>query len=462
MGGRASSKVCCAAIAAGVMACGGGGARGSGSASDESGDTLTTTVGTTASTSDGSGEGTGTAGTTASTTASTTVADSSSGNATEGTKFDLGVGPDVGRPACGDGKGGGVEFSYIWVCNSSEGTISKINTQTMEEEGRYYTRADHLGSPSRTSVNLSGDVAVANRLGGITKLYARAEDCVESNGMPGLQTSSGKNDVLAWGADECVAWHTPFAYSTQRPVAWAPGTLDESTCTYQNEKLWTAGGQNDVIDSLEVVRINGDDGSIDATIPMPDVPIGYFGAYGGAVNQAGDFWFVIYDTYNVPETYMVRVDAGDLSYELVAVPAEICPYGFTVDADGRPWIGSFCNSSARYTPGTGTWDLVGALGYGIQQDQMGRMWLADYQLPGVREIDAESLALGVAIPLAASSPKGVSIDFEGNVWVVDMFQSAFRIDPDTMTIDEYNQLNGPYTYSDMTGWGLNNVAFPPG
>jgi hypothetical protein len=319
MGGRASSKACCAAIAAGVMACGGGGARGSGSASDESGDTLTTTVGTTASTSDGSGEGTGTAGTTASTTASTTVADSSSGNATEGTKFDLGVGPDVGRPACGDGKGGGVEFSYIWVCNSSEGTISKINTQTMEEEGRYYTRADHLGSPSRTSVNLSGDVAVANRLGGITKLYARAEDCVESNGMPGLQTSSGKNDVLAWGADECVAWHTPFAYSTQRPVAWAPGTLDESTCTYQNEKLWTAGGQNDVIDSLEVVRINGDDGSIDATIPMPDVPIGYFGAYGGAVNQAGDFWFVIYDTYNVPETYMVRVDAGDLSYELVAV-----------------------------------------------------------------------------------------------------------------------------------------------
>ena len=35
-------------------------------------------------------------------------------------------------------------------------------------------------------------------------------------------------------------------------------------------------------------------------------------------------------------------------------------------------------------------------------------------------------------------------------------------DPDTMQIDEYNQLNGPYTYSDMTGWGLNNVANPPG
>jgi streptogramin lyase len=333
----------------------------------------------------------------------------------------------------------------------------------MIEEGRYRTRMDNLGSPSRTSVNLSGDVAVANRLGGVTKLYALPGDCVESNGMPGIQTSTGKNDVLAWGVEECVAWHTPFAYSTQRPVAWAPGTLNRATCQYENEMLWTAGGQNNVADSLEVVRLNGEDGTIDATVQMPDVPIGYFGAYGGAVNQQGDFWFVVYDTYDVPETYMVRVDAADLSYEMVAVPPAICPYGFTVDSAGRPWIGSFCSQSARYTPGSDTWDLFNALGYGIQEDAEGRMWMADYSLPGVREIDSDTLALGVQIQIpGASSPKGISIDFAGKVWVVDMFQSAFRVDPDTQTWDVYNQLNGPYTYSDMTGWGLSNVTFPPG
>lgn len=449
------------AAAAWLAACGGEGPAATGSAEGTSASGSLTDATASADTSAGT-EASATMSSSAGMTA-TTAADTSAGDSTDGTKFDLGVGPDVGPPACDRGGGkGGTDFSYIWVSNSAEGTISKINTETMEEEGRYHTRSDTAGSPSRTSVNLSGDVAVANRLGGITKVYARPEDCAESNGMAGLQTSTGKNDVLAWGVEECVAWHTPFAYSTQRPVAWAPGTLNEATCKYEDEMLWTAGGQNNVIDSLEVVRLNGDDGSVDALIPMPDVPIGYFGAYGGAVNAVGDFWFVIYDTYDVPATYLVRVDASDLTYDTVPVPSEICPYGFTVDRDGRPWIGSFCTASARYTPSTDTWDTFGALGYGIQQDQLGRMWLADYQLPGVREIDADTLALGMQIPLAASSPKGVSIDFTGKVWVVDMYQSAFRVDPETLQIDEYNQLNGPYTYSDMTGWGLNNVANPPG
>jgi hypothetical protein len=58
--------------------------------------------------------------------------------------------------------------------------------------------------------------------------------------------------------------------------------------------------------------------------------------------------------------------------------------------------------------------------------------------------------------------KGISIDFYGYVWVVDMSQSAFRIDPDDKSVLSYDGLVGPYTYSDMTGWGLSNVANPPG
>ena len=448
-----------------LVACGGGGARNTGDASAEGseGASLTnasnsTTVG------EESGSGSASMSGGSSGMMSSTVADTSaSGSADEGIIFDVGASSDVGVPPCGGkGKGGQPEFSYIWVCNSGEGTISKINTTTLVEEGRYQTRPDTLGSPSRTSVNLSGDVAVANRLGGVTKLYALTDHCVDSNGMAGIQTSTGKTDVLAWGVEECVAWHTPLPYSTNRPVAWAPGDFNPATCTYENQMLWTAGGQNNVIDSLEVVRLNGDDGSIDAMIPMPDVPIGYFGAYGGAVNQDGDFWFVVYDTFDVPETDLVRVDAVTLDYEKFPVPAEICPYGFTVDSSGRPWIGSFCSQSARFTPGTDTWDLFAALGYGIQEDAEGRMWLADYLLPGVREIDSDTLTLGAQIMLPASSPKGVSIDFEGYVWVVDMGSSAFKVNPDTMTWEVYNQLNGPYTYSDMTGWGLSNVTFPPG
>ena len=55
----------------------------------------------------------------------------------------------------------------------------------------------------------------------------------------------------------------------------------------------------------------------------------------------------------------------------------------------------------------------------------------------------------------------MSIDFYGYVWVVDMSTNAFRVDPETLTFDSYAGLTGPYTYSDMTGWGLSNVTFPP-
>jgi hypothetical protein len=91
------------------------------------------------------------------------------------------------------------DFTYIWVANSPQGTISKLDTRTIIEEGRYRSRPDTYGDPSRTSVNLSGDVAVANRSGGLTKIYARVGDCQDTNGTPGIQTSSGKDDILDWG-----------------------------------------------------------------------------------------------------------------------------------------------------------------------------------------------------------------------------------------------------------------------
>jgi streptogramin lyase len=443
-----------------LPACGDSGGATDSGASTTAGPTVPTTTTTPTPTDPGvTSSETGVSGTESASGTSTGGTASSSGSTTEDLKFDLGVMPDIPGSGCGGDTGGGntPEFSYIWIANSSQGTISKIDTQTLAEQGRYIVRPDSAGSPSRTSVNLSGDVAVANRLGGVTKVYADPADCQDTNGMPGIQTSTDTN-FLPWGVEECIAWYTPFAFTTQRPVAWAPGTLNLATCEYENEKLWTAGGQNNVADSLTIHRLDGQTGAVEATVAMPDVFHGYFGAYGGAVNAAGDFWFV---TYDLPST-LVRVDAQTLAYEKVTVPNGLCPYGFTVDSKGRPWTGSFCQASARYTPETGTWDQFPILGYGLQQDAEGRMWIADYSLPGTRAIDVETLQVLSTIALPSGSVKGVSIDFYGYVWIVDMSQSAFRVDPETQMFQSYDGLFGPYTYSDMTGWGLSNVANPQG
>jgi streptogramin lyase len=66
------------------------------------------------------------------------------------------------------------------------------------------------------------------------------------------------------------------------------------------------------------------------------------------------------------------------------------------------------------------------------------------------------------VPLPSNLAKGVSIDFDGNVWIVDQGTSAFRYDPAAGTFDTFTGLTGPYTYSDMTGWGLSSVSNPEG
>ena len=115
---------------------------------------------------------------------------------------------DIGEPDTGDGDPPGdeeLEFSYIWIANTGEGTVSKIDTQTLEEVGRFQTRPDTFGSPSRTSVSRAGNVAVANRHGGVVKIYADHADCADTNGQAGIQTSTDATP-LPWGQDECIAW----------------------------------------------------------------------------------------------------------------------------------------------------------------------------------------------------------------------------------------------------------------
>ncbi|MEM9463643.1 MAG: hypothetical protein AAGF11_56420 [Myxococcota bacterium] len=65
-------------------------------------------------------------------------------------------------------------------------------------------------------------------------------------------------------------------------------------------------------------------------------------------------------------------------------------------------------------------------------------------------------------------PVRVSIDVDRFVWVVDQwagappFGRAHKIEPSTYTIEHTVMgLDTPYTYSDMTGAGLNLVSFPP-
>jgi hypothetical protein len=359
-------------------------------------------------------------------------------------KFDV-AGQD-GESACGSGGNGtGEDFSFIWIANSPENTISKINTVTLVEEGRYETR-DTFGNPSRTSVALSGHMAVANRSGGITKYFAYG--CPDP-----INTSSGPTDVYPFATDGCFAWYTPMACSSQRPVAWTPGTFNEETCTWENESLWSAcynGGT-----AIDAVRLDGETGAVLDTVAINGINSDSYGAYGGASDSDGNFWFS-----QLSVGKLVRVDKQALTYEIWNMPHS--GYGMAVDGADRAWI---CGSGGvgRFNYGTGLWDTIsnveaGGSATGCMADQT-HIWLAG--AANVRGINLETMTLDYNHPVG-SYIHGTSIDFAGNVWGASRDTRAYRVDPATGTVDTVDGLNSPYTYSDMTGFGLANSVGPVG
>jgi hypothetical protein len=383
--------------------------------------------------------------------------DTGDGDGGEGpAKWDVLTIPDGGNN-CGAAIDPDETHSYIWIANSGQSSMSKINTQTLVEEARYMTR-DTAGNPSRTSVALSGNVAVANRSGGVAKFYANVEDCPDTNGVPGIQTSTGPNDLLPWGQDECMAWYQPFGYSTQRPLAWAQGEFNQGSCTYENEKLWTAGGTG----NAEVVLMNGDDGTVEQTVVIPNV-IGWAGLYGGAVDGEGNFWTVDHN-WDGPST-LIRVDRQSFAYSTWPVTG-LVHYGLAVDSKGRAWL---CGSggASRFDPGSETWTHLpqkyqgSALG-GCMEDADGVLWTSAYPQGELLGIDTDTVQVVQTIVIP-EYVHGVSIDFEGHVWGVAFGGSnAYRIDAETLQIDTVGGLIGAYTYSDMTGFAISAAGTPNG
>jgi len=381
------------------------------------------------------------------------------------------------RPGSDDPDSGDTETepeggrSFIWIANSGVSTLSKVDTQTAVEVARYRTCSSAC-DPSRTSVNLHGDAVVTNRepyLLSVTKFAAAIDDCVDVNDNGMIETSKGPTDVLDWGQDECMLWHTKIntgfcvnEYGA-RATAW-DGKEDPDTGLGGSVWVGTCGEKYTSSDPPQVVyKLDGDSGEV---VDQTDVDVSC--CYGGVVDGNDGFWVFDQSINSSSDQKIVRVDMNTLQ---VSEPVHLSGgYGITADQEGRVWVGGqyHCHLPSyvsRYDPSDGSFEdfeVTGAsrlrgIAVGVKKSA-GYVWAADtdgtlYKIDQENMIVAGTYEIGIDIDMI-----GAAVDFEGYVWTVDYdTNAAYKFNPDTETAIKVPVGPNPYTYSDMTGMQLKNV-----
>lgn len=340
-------------------------------------------------------------------------------------------------------------FPYIWIANAGEGTVSKIDTRTGKEIGRYKTALATSISPSRTCVDKDGNCWVANRLNGtVVKISMNSGVDKNNNGIIDTSTDLNENgyidsnEILPWGEDEAVL--------AVVAVGSGPNSLPRAMAIDKNNRIWI-GLYNDkkyVIIDPETLKLT----NIEVETPN--------GPYGATIDSSGYLW-----SSTIHAAKIEKIDTNNPRF-IKSYPVGSAVYGIVVDKNGVVWAGGystsgplirFDSSTEKYTHHDGN----GKYGRGVAVDDGGNVWVAYSGNNWVSKFDSNGKYL-LSINIGAkggTSPIGVGVDGEGYVWVTCRgTNNTFKIDSSGNIEGIYRTGKYPYSYSDMTGYNLQNFT----
>lgn len=383
-----------------------------------------------------------------------------------------------------DGKSQGGEFNkYLWVADTNLPGVVKIDTDTLKIVGRYRTGGS---STSRTTVNAIGEAFIGARSSGtqgkfgVTKILPHGLNCPDTNGDGQITTSTGPDDVLPYGQDDCVVWHTETDGDIRGLAAQdIPAVSAKEVCkNFKNgefppptekEKhyLWIGGLHG------KIYKLDAETGKILLKITAPS-PV-----YGMALSGDGRLWsantmaFVDVNKCvdqtaceNEPvctQTCTATVCPNTCDNAIKAKYSGVSGYGITVDKKQRVWLSS--GATKRYDP-YGPVDqrlVTGANsgGGGIAADGNGWVWACNGST--TLRLDAETLQ---SVTVAAPN-KGVAVDSKGRVFTVQ--NTGVHLITPGKTLSDYSINNNAvtlkgfaYAYSDMTGVQTRLASDVPG
>jgi len=396
---------------------------------------------------------------------------------------------------------------YLWAANHTNDTVSKVNTETYVEDGRYWVGQN----PSRTAVDLDGNMWVGGRDDGrLTKILWDLDDCPDRNENGTIETSRAGalgpiNNASNPLADECVVYSAVPnpARTSIRGVAAGP-----------DGRIWigyTGGGIQSIdpytfelgpfYDGNSVPHYRADAAGVIQPVMEGGVQanVAAGGIYGLVVDAAGhlyissftrermsrfdtvtETWVGAYDNflcgaYGIAVDGRNRIWAGGWPscrgigmfdpdterFHYFTIPASYTMRGGTTTVvEPTPIVGcgspNYCVTGVGVEPATGdVWASFYAVGY------TGRLKVNDANLaasvweiiPSIRDNVTDALLPGVSNDL-----RGVGFDGEGFAWTLGLGSNrVFRIDPATnqrvtdLPDGQAIGVGSHYTYSDFTG-----------
>lgn len=317
----------------------------------------------------------------------------------------------------------------LWVPNTDEGTVSKIDVESAQEVARYRTRG---GYPIQVAVDHRGDAFVLDgTFGGqahLTKIAAEPRRCRE---------------------DDCVLIDMPLSAADDPRTLSVDGALAPDTERAGDVWIGCAG-------SAELLHLAGSDGT----------ELGRYGlslrAHASAFDLYGGLWLIDRDGK------VLRFDplAPDAAEPILVPYACYSLDALSLDAQGRLLLSGFgCERVFSYDPQRAQWrsaqmpDLLSPRGVAAIS---GGSWLT-YASGQIARLSPESLLPQAAKSLAAEGMTpfetfALSADGNGQLWAVstqggpDGVGLATRFDPAAGMVSAQVPVGrGPRAGGDLSG-----------
>ncbi|MBI3181737.1 MAG: hypothetical protein HYZ28_06305 [Myxococcales bacterium] len=334
---------------------------------------------------------------------------------------------------------------YMWIPNSTENSITLIDTIKSEVVGTYPLADPVTGepcyNPSRTTVDFNWDVWVGCR-GFSSYINGRQGKTIQEVDDKVMKVSFKTGKVLL----SLKVGNAPRALAIDaNNHVWIGASVDDT--------VWEVDG-----DTGQCYRGNG---CQSPAIAVPDFP------YGAVVDQDGMLWIVNNKVPTAQPDQLTKIDTR--TGQVVAIYGPYLRngcnglYGIAIDQLGDAWVGGFeCDDVVKVNGKTG--ELIGAylvggkFSRGVAVDLDGNVWVASSGTNTITKVNGATGAL-ISTVGVGSQPIGVAVDAYGHVWAVNRgADSVTKVNGIKSTTAVTGVGNGPYSYSDMLGLALRTIT----